>query len=61
VLAQTSGREHRSVHISQNFDRNKGEHGFDRSDLRFLYYTKKSREYKSSTLSIIIFIFITPI
>ncbi len=44
------------MHISEDFDRNKGEHGFDRTDLCFLYYTENSHEYKSSKdLSIIIF------
>jgi hypothetical protein len=36
--ADSSGRKHRSVHISEEFDRIKDNTAFDRTDLRFLIY-----------------------
>ncbi len=60
MLVWTSGCKNRSVHIREDFDRNKGEQGFDRTSLRFLYYTENSHEYKSSKSFNHHFIFITP-
>jgi hypothetical protein len=61
VLARASGRDNRSVHIREDFNCNKGEHGFDMTDLRFLYCTENSHEYTFIKSFDHHFIFITPI